>query len=189
VQEDKSSSVTHNEKDDFENTCVGKDEVETKLTFLKDITLDDSTFESHNEGDLVSPLEDDIGDYLNIEKEKWKHVRPQFYCALIYDTDKEDEAEIGSPFLSGIIYDDVSIDAIGKEKFYFPFHNEGQLEVINFPVRRGPIFDTKEISKATTSPKYDAIFKSPKPYDFGEEKPFGYKSPPTPLCHPYCSSF
>ena len=56
---------SHAEKDDFENTCVGKDEsmeseVETNLTFLKDITLDESPFENLKEGDcwalLLLPL-------------------------------------------------------------------------------------------------------------------------------------
>ena len=45
-------------------TRVGKEsmesEVETNLTFLKDITLDESPFEKLEEGDPISPLEDDI---------------------------------------------------------------------------------------------------------------------------------
>ena len=57
----------HDEKDDFENTYVGKDEsmeseVETSLTFLKDITPDDSPLENLKEGDPINPLEEDIGD-------------------------------------------------------------------------------------------------------------------------------
>jgi len=77
-------------------------------------------------------------------------------------------------------HDDISLDALGKEKKYFSLHRERQLEVINFPVRKGLIYDTKEINKA---PPYDSIFKSPKPldYDFGKEKPIGYNTPPSPL--------
>jgi len=51
----------------------------------------------------------------------------------IYDTDKEDEDEIGFPFPSSMIYDDIPIDTLGKENLHFSLHKEGQLEVINFP--------------------------------------------------------
>ena len=90
-------------------TRVGKDEVETNLTFLKDITLDGSPFENLEEGDPISPLEDDIEDYFHIEKEKWEIVGPQFDCAPIYDTDKEGEDEIALPFPLGTIYDDICL--------------------------------------------------------------------------------
>lgn len=103
-----------------------------RLTFLEDITLDDSHFENLEEGDPISPLEDDIGDYFHIENEKWEIVGPQFDSAPIYDTNREDEAKIGLRFLSSIIYDDISIDRLGKENFFFPLDKEGQLEVINF---------------------------------------------------------
>ena len=114
----------HDENDDFENTYVGKDEVETNLTFFKDITPDDSPFENLKEGDPICPLEDDIGDYFHIEKEKWEIVGPQFDCAPIYDTDKGDEVESGLPFLSGNIYDDISIDTLEKKGHYFPLHEK-----------------------------------------------------------------
>jgi len=73
----------HGEKDDFENTCVGEDEsmesqIEANLTFVKDITLDESSFENLGEGNPISPLEVDIGDYFHIKKEKWGIVGPQF---------------------------------------------------------------------------------------------------------------
>lgn len=108
----------HDEKDDFESACVGKDEsmegeVVTNLAFLKDITPDDFYFESLEEGDSICPLEDDIEDYFYIGIEKWEFIGPQFDCASIYDADEEDE--IGLPFLSGIIYDDISIDTFGKQ--------------------------------------------------------------------------
>ena len=70
-------------------------------------------FENLEKDDPISPLKDDIDDYFCIEKEKWEIVGPQFDCAPVYNTDKEVDAEIGPPFLSGIIYDDISIDAIG----------------------------------------------------------------------------
>jgi len=176
----------HDEKDDFENACVGKDEsmegeVVTNLTFLKDITLDDFPFKNLEESDPICPLEDDIEDYFHIEKEKWEIIGPRFDCAPIYNTDKEDE--IGLPLLSGIIYDDISIDTFGKENYYFPSHEEGHLEVINSPFKRDPICDMKEIDKAPTYPPYDSIFKSPEPlhYYFGEEKPIEYNTLPSPL--------
>lgn len=50
----------------------------------------------------MSYLEDDIGDYFRIEKEKWEIVGPEFDCAPIYDTNKEDEAESSFSFLPGI---------------------------------------------------------------------------------------
>lgn len=163
-------------------------EVEANLTFLKDITPNDSSFENLEEGDPISRLEDDIGDYFQIEKEKWEIVGPQFGCAPIYDTNKEDEAEIGLPFLSSIIYDDISIDTLGKENYYFPLYEEGQLEVIDSPFRGDPIFDTnnEEINNAPTDPHYDSIFKSLEPldYDFGEEKPVEYNTSPSPLSFP-----
>jgi len=65
-------------------------EVETNLTFFKDITLGDSPFENLEEGEPIRPLENEIGDYFHMEKEKWEIVGPQFDCAPIYDTDKED---------------------------------------------------------------------------------------------------
>lgn len=40
------------------------------------------------------------------------------------------------------------------------------MAVINFPFRRDPIFDTKEIDKAPTSPKYDSMFKSLEALDY-----------------------
>ena len=118
-------------------------EVETNFTFLKDIALDESPLENLEEGDPVSPLEDDIEDYFHIEMEKWEIVGPQFDCAPIYDTDKEDEVESGIFFLSGIIYDDISINTLGKENYYFPLHKEGQylMEVIDSPFNENPIFD------------------------------------------------
>lgn len=66
----------------------------------------------------------------------------QFDYAPIYDTDKEDEAKIGLPFLSGIICDDIPFDTLGKENYYFPLHEEGQLEVVDFPFGEDSIFDT-----------------------------------------------
>ena len=73
------------------------------LQKLTDITLDDSPFENLEEGDSISPLDDEIGDYFHIEKEKWEIVRPQFDYAPIYDTDKEDEVESGPPLLPSIV--------------------------------------------------------------------------------------
>jgi len=117
-------------------------EVETNLTFLKDSTPDDSPFENLEEGDPISPLEYNIGDYFQIEKEKWEVVGPQFDCAPIYDTDKEDEVESGPPFLSSIIYEDISIDTLGKENYHFPLHENEQLEMIDSPFWEDLIFDT-----------------------------------------------
>ena len=55
--------------------------------------------------------------------------------------------------------------------------------MINSPFKRDSICDTKKIDKAPTYPPYDSIFKSPESldYNFGEEKPIGYNSPPSPL--------
>ena len=103
-------------------------EIETNLTFLKDITLNESPFENLEEGDPISPLEDGIEDYFHIEKKKWEIVGPQFDCALIYDTDEEDEIESGLPFLSGIIYDEISIDTLEKKGHYFPLHEKDDFE-------------------------------------------------------------
>lgn len=103
-------------------------EVETNLTFLKDITLDESPFENLEEDDPISPLEDDIEDYFHIEKEKWEIVGPQFDCAPIYDTDKKDEVESYLPLLSDIIYDDISIDTLEKKGHYFPLHEKDDFE-------------------------------------------------------------
>jgi len=129
-QEDESSLGPHDENNDFEDTCAGKDEfmesqIETKPTFLKDTTLDESSFENLERDDPISPLKDDIEDYFHIEKEKWKIFGPQFDCAPIYDTNKEDEDEIGLPFPSGTTYDDIPIDTPRKENLHFPLHKEG----------------------------------------------------------------
>ena len=80
-QGDESSLGLQDKHDDFESTCIEDNEVmeskaETDLTFLKSITLDDSPFENLEEGDPMSPLEDDIGDYFHIEKDKWEIVGP-----------------------------------------------------------------------------------------------------------------
>jgi len=170
-------------------TRVGKDEfmeseIETKLAFLKDITPDGSSFENLKEVDPISPLEVDIGDYIHIEKEKWDIIGPQFNCAPIYDTDKEDETEVGFPFLLGYVFDDVSIDTLGKESYYFPLHEDGQLEVVNSPFSRDQIFNTKKIDEAPTYPPYESMFKSLEPleYDFGE--PIEYNVLPLPLLFP-----
>ena len=61
-------------------TCVGMDasmksEFETNLTFLKDITLNESPFENLEVSGPVSPLKDDIEDCFHIEKCKWEIVR------------------------------------------------------------------------------------------------------------------
>lgn len=100
-------------------TRAGKDEfmeseIGTNPTLLKDITPDESSFEILERDDPIRPLKDDIEDYFHIKKEKWEIVGPQFYCAPIYDIEKEDEDEIGLPFPLGIIYDDIPIDALGK---------------------------------------------------------------------------
>ena len=100
-------------------------EIETDPTFFKDITLDESSFENLERDDPISPLKNDIEYYFHIEREKWENVDPQFDCAPIYDTDKEDEAEIGLPFPSGAIYNDILIDTLGKENYYFPLHKQG----------------------------------------------------------------
>ena len=163
----------HDEEDDFESTCVEEhepmeSEVEPGLAFLKGITPNESPFENLEEGDPMSSLEDDIGDYFHIEKEKWEIIGPQFDYAPIYDTNKEDEAEMGLPFLSAIICDDMSIDTPRKENYYFPLHEEGQLEAIDFPFGKDSIFNTNndEINKAITYPAYDYVFKSLEPLDY-----------------------
>jgi len=74
-QEDKSSLGPLDENHDFEDTCAGKDEfmeseTQTNPTLLKDITLDESSFENLEREDPISPLKDDIEDYFYIEKEK-----------------------------------------------------------------------------------------------------------------------
>lgn len=103
-------------------------EVETNLTFLKDITLNESPFENLEEGDPISPLGNDIEDYFHIGKEKWDIIGPQFDCAPIQDTDKEDEVENGLPIFLGIIYDDISIDTLEKKVHYFPLHGKDDFE-------------------------------------------------------------
>jgi len=62
-------------------TCVEKNEsmeseAETNLTFLKYSTPNDSPFENLEEGGPISPIEDDIEDYIHIEKEIWEVVGP-----------------------------------------------------------------------------------------------------------------
>lgn len=94
-------------------------------TFLKNITPDDSSFENLEEVDPISPLEYGIGYYFHIEKEKWEIIGAQFDYAPIYDTEREDETEIGFSFLSGMIYDDISVDILQKENYFFPLHEEG----------------------------------------------------------------
>lgn len=65
------------EKCDLEDTCEAMEiKAKADLTFLKDVTLDDSPFENLEEGDPMSSLEDDIGDYFHIGKEKWEIVGP-----------------------------------------------------------------------------------------------------------------
>ncbi len=128
-QEDESSLGLQDRHDDFESTCVEENEVvegkvEHDLTFLKDITSNESPSKNVEEGDLVSSLENDIGDYFYIKKEKWEIVGPQFDYAPIYDIDKENEVEIGFSFIPDIIGNDISIDAFGKENYYFPLHKE-----------------------------------------------------------------
>ena len=103
-------------------------EVETNLIFLKDTTLDESPFENLEEGDPISPLEDDIEDYFDIEKKKWEIVGPQFDCSAIYDTDKEDGVESGLPFLSSTIYDEISINTLEKKGHYFTLHENDDFE-------------------------------------------------------------
>ena len=95
------------------------------LTFLKDITLDETSFENLERDDPISPLKDDIEHYFHIEKEKWEIVGPQFDCAPIYETNKEDEDEIGLPFPVDTIYDDIPIDTLGGENLHFPLPKEG----------------------------------------------------------------
>lgn len=189
-QKDESSLGPQDEKDDFVDTCVRegeatKNEVEDDLTILRNITPHDSPFENLRKGDPISPLVDYIEDHFCIEKDKWEIVGPQIDLAPIYDTDKEDDVEADLPFHSSIIYDDISIDTLGKENCYFTLHEEGQLEVINSPFRKDPIFDTNndEIDKAPTYPPYDSIFKSLEPlnYDFEEEKPIEFETSPSPL--------
>ena len=41
-------------------------QVEVDLTFLKDTTPDDTSFENLGDGNPISPLEADIGDYFHI---------------------------------------------------------------------------------------------------------------------------
>lgn len=98
---------------------------ETDITFLKGTNPNESHFENLEEGDPVSSLESDIGDYFLIEKEQWEIVWPQYGCAPIYDIDREDKIEIGFSFILNIIYDDISIDTFGKENYYFPLYEEG----------------------------------------------------------------
>ena len=52
--------------------------VETNLSFLEDISSDDSPFENLEEDDPIIPSEDDIGDQFHIEKGKWEIVGPYF---------------------------------------------------------------------------------------------------------------
>lgn len=187
--------------DDYESTCVEENEAMeskagTELTFLKGITLDDSPFENLEEGDPISSLEDDIGDYFHIEKDKWEIFGPQFDRAAIYDTEKEDEIGIGFSFISGTTCDDISIDTLGKENYYFPLHKEGQslMEVIDSPFNESPIFDAynEESNKALTYPPYDYVLESLEPLDCGEGKPVEYDTSPSsfplPLVHDLESS-
>jgi len=97
-------------------------EIETNLTFLKDITPDESSFENLERDDPISPLKDDIEDYFHIEKGKWEIVCPQFDCAPIYGVDKEDQDEIVLPFPLGTIYDDIPIDTLRKDNLHLPLH-------------------------------------------------------------------
>ena len=187
-QEDESSLGPQDGKDDFESTCVEENEAmeseaKTDLTSLKGITPNDSPFDNLKEGNPISCLEDDIGNYFRIEKEKWEIVGPQFNYAPIYDTDKEDEVEIGFHFILGIICDDTSIDTLGKENCYFPLHEEGQLEGIDSPFNENPIFDAynEEINENPTYAPYDYIFKSLDPLYYGEGKPFEYHTSPSAL--------
>jgi len=69
----------HDENDDFEDTCAGmgefmESEIETNLTFLKDITPDESSFENLEKDDPISPLEDDIGDYSTLKRRSGKSL-------------------------------------------------------------------------------------------------------------------
>ena len=166
--------------------------IETNPTFVNDITPNESSFENVEREDPINPLKDDIKYYLHIEKEKCEIVGPQFDCAHIYDIDKEDEDEIGFPFPLGTIYDDIPVNTPRKENLNFHFLKEGQLEVISFPFKRDPIFNTEEIDKALTSHKYDSMFKSLKPldYDFGKAKIVEYNASFSlcPICHHLDSS-
>ena len=141
--EDESSLGPHAEEDDFENTSFEKDEsmeseVETNLSFLKDITLDESSFKNLEEGDPISPLQDDIEDYFHIEKGKWEIISPRFDCDPIYDTDNEDEVEISIPFHSRITCNEISINTLRTEDYYL--HEKWQLKVIDSPFREDLIF-------------------------------------------------
>jgi len=70
-QEDESSLGLQDGHDDFESTCLEKNEAmeskaEADLTSLKDITPYDFPFENLEEGDPMSSLEDEIGNYFCI---------------------------------------------------------------------------------------------------------------------------
>jgi len=80
-QEDESSLGPHDENDDFEDTCAGKDEfmeseIDTNLTFLKDINPDEFSFENLERENPITPLEYDIEYYFHIEKEEWEIACP-----------------------------------------------------------------------------------------------------------------
>jgi len=147
---------------------------------------------SLGEGNLISPLEVNIGDYFHIEQEKWEIVGLQFDCAPIYDTDREDEVGISLTF----IYDDIPIDTLGNEDHYFSLHERGQLVIIDSPFWENPIFDTNGEALAPTFIPCDFgnISKSFEPlkYDFQETSPIEYNtsSSPSPflLVHHFESS-
>jgi len=158
--------------------------VRPRLTLLfSRVTPDGPPFENIEEGDLMSSLKNDIGDYFHIEKEKWDIFGPQFDCAPIYDTDKEDEIEIGFSFIPDITCNNIPIDAFGKENYYFPLHEEGQLEVIDSSFSESPIFDAynEERNEAPTYPPYDYVFKSLEPLECGEGNPVEYDTLPLPF--------
>lgn len=64
---------------------------------------------------------------------------------------------------------DISIDTPGKENYYFPLHEERQLEIIDFPFKGNLTFNAynEESNKALTYLTYDSgsIFKSVEPLE------------------------
>ena len=102
-------------------------EDETNLTFLEDITFDDSPLENLEEGDPIIPSEDDIGDYFHIEKGKWEIVGPQFDCAPIYNMTRRMRMRMRLvfPFSQALFMMTYPFVLLGRGIFIFPCIKRG----------------------------------------------------------------
>ncbi len=101
--------------------------------------------------DMVVPCDVDISNFFHINEGKWDISNHHFNIDPIYDTDKENDVEVGSPFLQGITHNDIHIHTIERGDHYFPIHEGGLLGVVGCSFRESPIYDTNDDTDRSTT--------------------------------------